>query len=65
MGTDVQVHIIDTVFLSPTSFPSCSFSPCQPQMKPEVLIITSYFDYFWIRVVRKFEVHVTIDDEEV
>ena len=65
MGTDVQVHVIDTILLSPSSFLSCSFSPCQPQMKPEMLIITSCFDYFWIWIVGQLKVYVTIDDEEL
>ena len=34
-------------------------------MKREVLISTSYFDYLWIWIVRQFEVHVTIGDDEV
>ena len=40
-------------------------SYCEPQMKREMLFSTSYFDYFWILIVRQLEVDVIINDDEV
>ena len=34
-------------------------------MKGEVPNSTSYFDYFWIWIIRQFEVDMTIDEDEL